>query len=48
MDKHRGGIKMGTKKDRIQALVYTSNAGHTREYAKRLGEAAKLPVYELS
>ncbi|MDD6435280.1 MAG: hypothetical protein PUF77_02685 [Clostridiales bacterium] len=39
---------MGTKKDRIQALVYTSNAGHTREYAKLLGEAAKLPVYELS
>lgn len=32
----------------IQAIVYTSNAGHTREYAEILGQEIRLPVYELA
>ncbi len=30
------------------AIVYTSNAGHTAEYAALLGEKTGLPVYALS
>lgn len=32
----------------MQAIVYTSNTGHTAEYAKILGEKTSLPVYALS
>ncbi|MGN1207556.1 MAG: hypothetical protein ACI4SP_04590 [Eubacteriales bacterium] len=32
----------------MKAIVYTSNAGHTAEYAKILGEKTGLPVYALS
>ena len=32
----------------MQAVVHTSNAGHTDEYAKMLGEKTGLPVYALS
>lgn len=31
----------------IQAIVYTSNAGTTEQYAKILGEKTALPVYSL-
>lgn len=31
----------------MEAIVYTSNAGHTKEYAKLLGEIINLPVYEI-
>ena len=29
------------------AIVYTSNTGHTRQYARLLGEQVCLPVYSL-
>ena len=29
------------------AIVYTSNTGHTRQYALLLGEQVGLPVYSL-
>ena len=32
----------------MKAIVYTSNTGHTAEYAKILGEQTGLPVYALS
>ena len=32
----------------MDAIVYTSETGHTAEYAKILGEKTGLPVYELS
>lgn len=32
----------------MQAIVYTSNTGHTAEYAKILSEKTGLPVYTLS
>lgn len=32
----------------MQAIVYTSNTGHTAEYAKILGTKTGLPVYALS
>lgn len=32
----------------IKAIVYKSNAGHTRRYAYMLGEKLKVVVYELS
>lgn len=32
---------------KVEAIVYVSNAGHTRRYAKMLGEKTGLPVYEL-
>lgn len=31
----------------VEAIVYTSNAGHTQEYAHLLGAKTALPVYEL-
>lgn len=31
----------------IKAIVYTSYAGHTKEFAKLLGEKTGLPVYDL-
>lgn len=31
----------------IQAIIYTSNTGHTEAYAKLLGEKTSLPVYPL-
>lgn len=31
----------------MKAIVYTSNTGHTREYAAMLGIATHLPVHEL-
>ena len=31
----------------MKAIVYTSNTGHTAEYAKILGEKTGLPVYTL-
>lgn len=31
----------------MKAIVYTSNTGHTAEYARLLGEKTGLPVYEL-
>ncbi|MDO4483833.1 MAG: hypothetical protein Q4C54_05200 [Clostridia bacterium] len=31
----------------IKAIVYTSNAGHTREYARLLSEAAGIPAIDL-
>ena len=33
---------------KMKAIVYTSNTGHTAEYAKILGEKIGLPVYELN
>ena len=33
---------------KMKAIVYTSNTGHTAEYAKILGEKTGLPVYALS
>lgn len=30
----------------MQAIVYTSNTGHTAEYARLIGEKTGLPVYE--
>ena len=32
---------------KVQAIVYTSNTGYTREYALMLGEKTNLPVYSL-
>lgn len=32
----------------MKAIVYTSNTGHTAEYAQILGQQTGLPVYELS
>ena len=32
----------------MQAIVYTSNTGHTAAYAKLLGEKTGLPVYQYS
>lgn len=32
----------------MKAIVYTSNTGHTAEYAKMLGDKTGLPVYALS
>ena len=32
----------------MNAIVYTSNTGHTAEYAKLIGVRTGLPVYELS
>lgn len=32
----------------MEAIVYTSNTGHTAEYAKMLGAKTGLPVYALS
>lgn len=32
---------------KLSAIVYTSNTGHTREYALMLGEKTALPVYPL-
>lgn len=32
---------------RIQAIVYTSNTGYTRQYAQMLGEKLHIPVMEL-
>lgn len=32
----------------IQAILYTSNAGHTKAYAELLGQEISIPVYELS
>ena len=29
------------------AIVYTAHAGHTRQYARLLGEQTGLPVYSL-
>lgn len=31
----------------INAVVYTSNTGHTKEYASLLGQEIDIPVYEL-
>lgn len=31
----------------IQAIVYTSNTGHTAQYARLLGDKTGLPVYSL-
>ena len=31
----------------VTAIVYTSETGHTRQYAELLGEATGLPVYSL-
>lgn len=31
----------------MQAIVYTSNTGHTEKYARLLGEKTALPVYSL-
>lgn len=31
----------------MKAIVYTSEAGHTKKYAELLGEKTDLPVYEL-
>ena len=31
----------------VNAIVYTSKTGHTREYALLLGEKTGLPVYSL-
>ena len=31
----------------MKAIVYTSNTGHTAEYAKILGKITGLPVYNL-
>lgn len=31
----------------IQAIVYTSNAGHTRAYAELLGKQTSLSIYDL-
>ena len=32
----------------MKAIIYTSNTGHTAEYAKMLGDKTGLPVYALS
>ena len=32
----------------MKAIVYTSNTGHTAEYARILGEKTGLPIYALS
>ena len=32
---------------KVQAIVYTSNTGYTREYALMLGKKTNLPVYSL-
>lgn len=32
----------------MNAIVYTSNSGFTAQYAEMLGEALRLPVYELA
>ncbi len=32
----------------MKAILYTSNTGHTEEYAKILGEKTGLPVYSLT
>lgn len=32
----------------MRAIIYTSNTGHTAEYAKILGEKTGLPVYSLN
>ena len=31
----------------MKAIVYTSNAGHTKQYAELLGKRLDLPVYDL-
>ena len=31
----------------MDAIVYTSNTGHTEKYAKILGEKTDLPVFSL-
>ena len=31
----------------MNAIVFTSHTGHTREYARLLGERTGLPVYDL-
>lgn len=33
---------------KIDAIVYTSNTGYTRQYAELLGKETGLPVYDLS
>lgn len=33
---------------KIHAIVYTSSAGHTAQYAKMLGEKTGLPVYAMA
>ncbi len=35
------------KGEKMKAIVFTSNTGHTAEYAKILGEKTGLPVYSL-
>lgn len=32
---------------RVEAIVYTSQMGHTRRYAQLLGENTGLPIYAL-
>ena len=32
----------------ITAIIYTSNAGHTKEYAEMLGNAHGIKVYDLN
>ena len=32
----------------MKAIIYISNAGHTKKYAELIGEKTGLPVYELS
>ena len=32
----------------IQAIVYVSETGHTKQYAELLAEKISLPVYELT
>lgn len=32
---------------KIDAIVYTSNTGHTRQYAQMLGDRIHLPAYDL-
>ena len=31
----------------IKSIVYKSSTGHTKQYAEMLGEALKIPVYNL-
>lgn len=31
----------------LNAIIYTSNTGYTREYAQMLGQKLRLPVYAL-
>jgi len=33
---------------KISAIVYTSNAGHTKKFAQLLGQKINIPAYELS